>query len=939
MPYTPIGRAGELSSIEVFIERASTGSVGLLVRGEPGIGKTLLLEAAVERCSRGNVRVLVCRCSEAEAGFSFGGLSDLLAPVFDEASPALPAPRRHAVEVALLRREPGALPVNPRAIGLGVLDVLTYLAERRPVVVAVDDLQWLDSATWTVLQIALRRLAAEQIGFIATVRETVDLGLVLALERLFAEGRLVRVSLGPLSLGAIHRLLSDRLGLELTRPELRRVVGASAGNPFFALELGRELVRTGARPRPHQPLPVPTSLGALLAQRLDRLPPETRRVLVAAAALGRPSIEVLEAMETAPHEALEALEIAAREGVVELEGSQVRFSHPLLAAACYQGEPLSRRRQLHRVLAELVEDDEERVRHQALAASRADAKLAADVEAAAITATTRGSGAAAQLLELAADLTPAGDGSESRRRQMAAALFYDHAGDSEHAVALLKRLLHDSPVAGERAEVLLLLASSEADGLSAALERCDEAFVAADGDEQHEARVLATRASLRVHVNVAGALADGRAAVEKAERLSHSRSSAPERQVDRYAPPVLLTAAMARLAYVETCAQSITPGLLERGVALEARLKAPRHVTYWDSPSTMLACRLICRDELDQARALLEEKLAQLTSDDGRSAAHTHLSWLEWLTGGWLRAREHATEAVELAEDTPRSLGHARALHAAALVDAHLGRDDARDNAERALASAQATSSELLTIESLAVLGNLEFALGNLPTAVDYLGELPQRLVSLGWSDPSSPLWTDAIETLARVGELEAASTCLMFYEDRARRGSRRAQACAARCRGLIAAAEGESDRALGALERSLRETPASYPFERARTLLALGEIHRHVRRRALARAALEASLAIFEELGAALWVEKARAELRRISGRRPGAGELTETEHRVAELASEGRSNKEIASTLFMSVHTVEAHLTRIYRKLGVSSRAALAHHISAAPRHHAKL
>ena len=165
------------------------------------------------------------------------------------------------------------------------------------------------------------------------------------------------------------------------------------------------------------------------------------------------------------------------------------------------------------------------------------------------------------------------------------------------------------------------------------------------------------------------------------------------------------------------------------------------------------------------------------------------------------------------------------------------------------------------------------------------------------------------------------------------RAGSPWAVAVAARCRGLLAAAEDDLAAALAAFERSLAELEGlPYPFERGRTLLCLGTVRRQAQQRKAAREALEEALAIFEELGARLWAEKARAELARISGRRTTSDELTGTERRVAELAASGHTNKEIAAELFMGVSTVEAHLSRIYRKLGLRSRTELAGRIATA-------
>ena len=248
--------------------------------------------------------------------------------------------RRRALEVALLLAEPGEKPPDPHAIALALLDVLRALAERGPVIVALDDVQWLDSSSAGVLQIALRRLRNEPIGVLATLRSAHDPAAALELERAFPEERLTRVSLGPLSLGELHRLLEERLGLELTRPELIRVQEASAGNPFFALELGRELVRTNTRPVAGRTLPVSESLHELLDGRLARLPTETGDVVLFAAALARPTIELVSAAHGEPASVLEAARYRCPGGSSRAR----RFPHPILPSPARVHLLTSRRR-------------------------------------------------------------------------------------------------------------------------------------------------------------------------------------------------------------------------------------------------------------------------------------------------------------------------------------------------------------------------------------------------------------------------------------------------------------------------------------------------------------------------------------------------------------------------------------------------------------------
>jgi ATP/maltotriose-dependent transcriptional regulator MalT len=291
-------------------------------------------------------------------------------------------------------------------------------------------------------------------------------------------------------------------------------------------------------------------------------------------------------------------------------------------------------------------------------------------------------------------------------------------------------------------------------------------------------------------------------------------------------------------------------------------------------------------------------------------------------------ALELATEAYEVGEQTrfPSNSGWNGRIKA--LIETDLGLvEQARASAEEGVTKMGAQGNEIFRILSIAVLGRLELELGNIEAAGRYLSELPGRFLASGLNDPTQPIWADAIETLIALGEPERARRYVEAYERNARKlSSGWAVACAARCRGLLCAAEGDLDGAFAAFDRALLqldETP--FPLERGRTLLCLGTVRRQAMQKKAAREALEQALAIFEERTARLWAKKARAELGRISGRRAEGDELTETETRVAMLAAEGSSNEEIAAALLMGVSTVEAHLSHVYRKLGIRSRAGL--------------
>jgi DNA-binding CsgD family transcriptional regulator len=414
----------------------------------------------------------------------------------------------------------------------------------------------------------------------------------------------------------------------------------------------------------------------------------------------------------------------------------------------------------------------------------------------------------------------------------------------------------------------------------------------------------------------------GRAALEKAERVGD---------------PVLLAAAIGRMSVLEDNALDVTPGLLERGVAIEEGLE--QSLPFVDSPTMWLGRRLLLRDQPDRAGEVWEgagaKALAQ-GDEPSHAFAQINLILVDCYVGRWPQALERALRARELAEQSQWQSGRGWALHVESLVLAYRGDvQAARAAAEEAHRLFESDGSVLFMLLSLGVLGHLELALGNLDSAGGYLRELPRRLLQGGWIDPSfDSVWPDAIDALLGLGETEQARTYVEQYEAQAERSGRRNRAGAARCRGLLAASEGDLDGAFAALERALAEHEGlAFPFDRARTLLALGSVQRKAKQKRLARGTLEQALAIFDELGAKLWAEKARAELRRISGRRPAAAELTETEHRVASLAAEGRSNKEIAAALFVSAHTVDRHLRHVYAKLEIHSRRELAQRLAIPP------
>ena len=630
-------------------------------------------------------------------------------------------------------------------------------------------------------------------------------------------------------------------------------------------------------------------------------------------------MEIVAAADGDTERVRDAISVAASEELVELEDSRLRFAHPLLASICYERAPVWKRRAAHRALAFAVADLEERVRHRALAAEGPDATVAAELESAAERVAARGAtAAAAELCELAGGLT-ADDSAAWRRRRVRAARYYRLAGDSERGASLLRELLPEVPSGVERADAVLELLYTLTGDRRTRMRMFDEALEEAAGDDLRAARILSFRVGFDLwHTDVVAALEDARRALGKAERVGDDR---------------IVAGAIARVGLAETYACEITPGLLERGAQIEARQGLA--LEYDQSPRYSFARLLMRLGEIERARGMLEELEANAVArgdEHSRVMVLWPLSMLEWLAGRLARARQHARAAYELGEEIQHGHGRAWIGRVKALVEADLGMvEQARASLDEGLAYVRGTS-EFATIAADGVLGRLELELGDVEAAASCLRELPGRLLAAGLNDPATPVWADAIETLIAVGELDRAGSYLTPFELHAKRlASPFALAGAARCRGLLAAAGGDLDSGLSTLERALSaDERVPHPLERGRTLLSLGTLRRRALQKKAAREALETAAVIFDDLDARLWAEKARAELGRVSGRRPGGDQLTETERQVAVMAAGGSSNREIASVLFMGVSTVEAHLSHVYRKLGIRSRAGLGARLS---------
>lgn len=330
----------------------------------------------------------------------------------------------------------------------GFCSVLLGLAAEQPLLVAIDDLQWLDRPTQAALEFAMRRVRGHPVGFLCSMRTGGDYTVVPGLDRLLAESGAERAEVGGLSVGALHQLILDRLGRALPRPIVVRLATAARGNPFYALEIARELLRRGQYGA-GEPLPVPDDLFQLLSERIGRLPLETQQELLVVAALATAPLAVLDR---------DSLEPAEEAGLVGVAGRTVSFTHPLFSTAVYGSATAIRRQELHRRLAQLVSDPEERARHLALGAAEANEAIALELDRGAERAISRGApDAAADLLELAAEMTPSEERDRVAAREAFAAECHFRAGDPVRASSLAEQALDRSSDGEIAVNVLRLL--------------------------------------------------------------------------------------------------------------------------------------------------------------------------------------------------------------------------------------------------------------------------------------------------------------------------------------------------------------------------------------------------------------------------------------------------------------------------------------------------
>ena len=887
-----IGREREIAVVSAFLDSIPQGSPALLLEGEAGIGKSTVWFEAVRLAEARACRVLRARPAESETRLSYAVLADLVGPAFDETRAALPAPQERALAATLLRVATDE-PADPRTTATALVGVLGELARKGAVLLAVDDVQWVDAASERALEFAARRLPA-QLGLLLARRTEGEDEAPLDLDRALADDRLRRIVLGPLSLASLRHIVSGRLAGGLARPMLARIAQASGGNPFFALEIARALAGSEEQSGGQRPLPVPRSVQTLAAERVRALSLAAQEAVLVAAALSRPTIETVAAALEDEREALGAMLEAEEAGVLVTEQDRVRFTHPLLASAVYGAASGARRGQLHRRLAAVVSDEEERARHLAQSAMQADEATASTVEQAARQAALRGAfDAAVELFAAACRLTPADSDEPLVRRTLGQASSLLKTGDVAGARLLAEGATARELPAAMQAERLRLLAEIGWDDGSIGLATAylEQALSIPAGDPALNARISARLVLIGVPGQPARAL-------EHAERAVQQVSADQE--------PEVLSSLLIDLCLLDL--------LLGR------------------SPRTELMQRGLCINDVEATREryVRESDWARDHGDEPHGAERlAYLALVEFQAGRCELAEELIERSCDTIEQRLEVSGRfAYPFAWRSLIDAHRGRLDRARTTLRPLVD-ETARAEKAWWEAilLSVLGFVEYAAGDHQAADRALTQMRKLLDQIGIKDGlldrTEPFHVDL---LVQRGDIDRARETLARLEQRGRTFPRIwIDATLPRARAIVAAAEGDLAGALAALDTLDLEATSRLPFELGCAWLTKGRVHRRAKQRRAAAAACREALEIFERLDAPTWAEQARGDLDVVGPRRRAPDELTATELRVAELAATGLTNRRIAQAAFISEKTVEAPMARVYLKLGISSRAEL--------------
>lgn len=901
-----------------LVRLPGSGPSAVFLEGEAGIGKTTAWLAGTEAARGLGFLVLAARAAAAESVLAYAAIADLLNGLPASAWPPLAPPQQHAVNRVLLTGSSNDTATDQRAVGAALLSILTQLASRGPVLIAVDDWQWLDRASAQILTFAARRLTGP-VAILATLRTAPATVTTAAVVELPDPKALRRITVPPLSAAALHDVLTECLGHSLPRPTMVRIHEISGGNPFYALELARALDEGGHF---FGRTALPATLAELVQTRIGGLPAKTRTVLLAASCVPTATLTlVAHATATSTARVLSHLAPAESSGIVTVDGQQVRFTHPLLAHGVYVNASGVDRRMIHRRLADHVTEPELRARHLALAATSADSRTLQMLDVAAINASARGAPAtAAELLTLAIKA-----GGDTPQRHIHCATMHFAAGDAAAARGELERTIPSLQSGPLRADALAALGLVRLfdDSFTDAIDLLRRALREPGLSLETTVRLGVTLALTMLNGGHAAAPETIAAAVDGAEQLRD---------------PLLLSQALAIQTLVKfVSGDGLDRVALQRALDAEARLvdttATPPSLRMVLSPRWQRALLLGWSGDLDTAHELFKD-VSRRCTESGQEQELMYAAYYTVQIEIW---RANFAEAQQIADEASRraaQLGGAVPLCGAMTMQSALaafaGRtSEARDGATAALRASRSIGALRLSVWPLMTLGFVCVSLDDYQGALDNLKPLLAQLDSRPDSSEIVTAWfvPDAVDALLALGRIDDAEPLV----DRLERNGRRLDrpwilAAGLRCRGALLAAGGHLDAAEAAVNEALRHhSRVVMPFERARTLLLLGQLQRRQRHAPAAAATLTIASQEFDRISTPLWARRCRIELQRANVA-PGVGEkLTPTEQRVAQLAARGMTNREVAASLFISSKTVEANMTRIYRKLGIHSRAEL--------------
>jgi DNA-binding NarL/FixJ family response regulator len=900
------GRDAELGSITQLLEDAKSSRSGVLVvRGEPGVGKSALLEEVVERAT--GVQVLRATGVQTESEIAFAALDQIVRPLLGHLD-EIPPPQAAALRTALGLGD-GAEP--PRfLIAVAVLSLLAAGAESEPLLVVIDDAQWLDEASAQALTFAARRLEAEGIAAVFAARE--------GDEQSFDAPGLPELRLTGLEPAAADILLGQPGGDGLA-PEVRdQLVRATGGNPLALLELPRLLSadQLAGREPLSEPLPVSQTIEAAFLERARALPASSQTLLLVAACEDTGDPELL--LRAADLLAIEVAAFTAAEatGLVRFEADGVRFRHPLVRSALYQGASLPERRAAHATLAEALEGEEyadRRAWHKAAATIGRNDEVAAELERSADRARRRsGYAAAASAFERAADLTA--DEGLRARRLFGAADAAGLAGRVRHAGTLLDTARSLAPDALLRADIDRLRGSLEFE----LGELASASKTLLEGADQ-----VAELDKYRALYMLMGAW---RAAAWGGELTIEMEVAKRTQLLGGLAGNEFELAWMRGIGKVLD--GDVVGGMASLREALDAvdDVGDPRQLSIAAEVAIYLA-------DLPLGRAFAARTIAAgraMGAIAGLAYGLTLLGSLEVRDGLFTSGIANASEGLRLARETGQLFAVSTALTAIANAEAYRGNEDAcREAVAEAFEMASAHGLGVLQARPGSwALAELDLTMGRFAEALarfEGLAETPPgtgQLITLTLATP------DLVEAAARAGRPDAAVEPLASYTEWVEAAdSSTGLALAARCRGLLAEGAEAEEHFEQALHLHAAE-PRSFPA--ARTALVYGEALRRARRRRDARDQLRAALEVFEQIGAAPWAERARNELR-ASGesarrREPSTlDQLTRQELQIARFVAEGLTNRQVAEQLFLSPRTIDFHLRNVFRKLNIASRSEL--------------